>query len=319
MEKLKQAKHNHLLTDWLKVGIFALLLLLPFFVFAPTAFYYGFNEHATAPTKQVENTTTIHMQQNVINGIPTSTNGFELDNFDETFVDEDGFYLTTLDGETSELFVDTNSNEYLTNDKVLISFDFWYNSGVDLHFDFALTGDYGNLIFYSNVELIDGKYQKIATFENNDTNIKLDYVFYSTNDDVSYYLKYFQLFNLTQMFGSGNEPTIDEFNALFPNDYYTNDSDANIELPNGTYTTYTDISSTMSFAWESMFDTPLLKWTKDSPFKTSINGFLTIFQIPQQSGIGLYLNYLITMVCIYVVFDIVIQLFKWITHIIGEK
>ena len=53
MEKLK-APHDHSLTDILKVCIFGLMLILPLLVYSPTAFYYGFNEHATEQTTMIE-------------------------------------------------------------------------------------------------------------------------------------------------------------------------------------------------------------------------------------------------------------------------
>lgn len=44
-------------------------------------------------------------------------------------------------------------------------------------------------------------------------------LFISLNDCICQ-IDNIQLFDLTQMFGEGNEPTIEEFEAMFPNDYY---------------------------------------------------------------------------------------------------
>ena len=53
MEKLK-AKHDHKLTDILKVMIFALFLILPGLIVLPSMLYYGVNKYATAPTEEIQ-------------------------------------------------------------------------------------------------------------------------------------------------------------------------------------------------------------------------------------------------------------------------
>ena len=77
---------------------------------------------------------------------------------------------------------------------------------------------------------------------------------YKSNPDIKLELKdnnidNYQLFNLTQMFGSGNEPTIEEFNEMFPNDYYDYTSTAKTLVKNVGTITYndTDIMSQMTY------------------------------------------------------------------------
>ena len=51
------------------------------------------------------------------------------------------------------------------------------------------------------------------------------------------------------MFGSGNEPTIAEFNEMFPNDYYDYTTSKKVLIQNGTETlNNTDIGSQMMYA-----------------------------------------------------------------------
>lgn len=59
-----------------------------------------------------------------------------------------------------------------------------------------------------------------------------------------------QIFDLTQMFGEGNEPTIEEFNALFPNSYYEDTESQEMIIENAYTTTYddTDIGSQFVYA-----------------------------------------------------------------------
>lgn len=45
-------------------------------------------------------------------------------------------------------------------------------------------------------------------------------IYISNNTGTEVYVKNINIFDLTQMFGEGNEPTIEEFEAMFPNSYY---------------------------------------------------------------------------------------------------
>ncbi len=64
--------------------------------------------------------------------------------------------------------------------------------------------------------------KKIFTVTDTDSNAKLYFNRYNVaNDYVSYFDGCINLFDLTQMFGVGNEPsTPEEFDAMFPKDYY---------------------------------------------------------------------------------------------------
>lgn len=100
---------------------------------------------------------------------------------------------------------------------------------------------YVNLIHESNVVLrIGGSYSAHRVTLKQDVWSEIYYVRNATEDDAS--VSFFRVFiptdgeewnvgdtwkvksplvvDLTQMFGAGNEPTADEFNAMFPDDYY---------------------------------------------------------------------------------------------------
>lgn len=72
----------------------------------------------------------------------------------------------------------------------------------------------------------------------------------STSDFVDIYLRDFYLIDLTQMFGSGKEPSIEEFNAWYPNDYYAYNTGTKQLLNNYSTETYnnTDIGSQMMYS-----------------------------------------------------------------------
>lgn len=95
MEKLK-VKHDHTLTDIIKVGIFALFLILPILVFLPNCLYYGFNEHATNET-----TTQINYkyQSNEVNTVDDLVEGniYFLDRLTITQDYNESFYCDFLD------------------------------------------------------------------------------------------------------------------------------------------------------------------------------------------------------------------------------
>lgn len=58
------------------------------------------------------------------------------------------------------------------------------------------------------------------------------------------------VFDLTQMFGEGNEPTIAEFNALFPNSYYEYTESQEMYIENAYTTTYDDTDIMSQFMYQ---------------------------------------------------------------------
>lgn len=80
---------------------------------------------------------------------------------------------------------------------------------------------YGGSFVYNawNVTTSWGKYAKILTASSTDQYLYVYGVW--TDTSVKLYAKELQIFDLTLMFGSGNEPTASEFEAFFPLNYYT--------------------------------------------------------------------------------------------------
>ena len=76
-----------------------------------------------------------------------------------------------------------------------------------------------------------------------------------------------QMFDLTQMFGEGNEPTIAEFNTLFPNNYYENTESQEMYIENAYTTTYDDTDIMSQFMYcEYNFMDKYLGMYKYQPF-----------------------------------------------------
>ena len=128
------------------------------------------------------------------------------------------------------------------------------------------------------------------------------------------YIKYFNVFNLTQMFGNGNEPTIAEFNEIFPNDYYNYTTSKKILIQNGTETlNNTDIGSQFVYAMYK----PLHDYFDFNQF-LGIGNLYNWFQLEVFNGtapLGFYLfwEYLIYWLLVslaWLIFDIAIYVPK---------
>ena len=68
----------------------------------------------------------------------------------------------------------------------------------------------------------NGEYNRMFSLVSNPNGFKNIILYYSTGaEEVTFYYKNFQIFDLTLMFGEGNEPaTVEEFEAIFPAPYY---------------------------------------------------------------------------------------------------
>lgn len=78
-------------------------------------------------------------------------------------------------------------------------------------------------VFGSNVHLTNN-YKKVSIIKKADNITSLNYIICREqyNNDFTVKFRKIQLFDLTQMLGSGNEPsTVEEFEAMFPADYYS--------------------------------------------------------------------------------------------------
>ena len=76
------------------------------------------------------------------------------------------------------------------------------------------------------------------------------YVLANSNGQTYDYDFYFSLFDLTQMFGSGNEPTYNEFITYFPNSYYEYTESQEMYIENAYTTTYDDTDIMSQFMYQ---------------------------------------------------------------------
>lgn len=311
MEKLK-AKHDHSLTDILKVLIFSLFLLIPGIMFLPSMLYFGFNHEANAPVKEVQ------VQENLKVDFNQQLN---VRNFTQTF---NGIEYIVSQGRVTANGTSTarsNLQLYVTRPSSIDSTHKCLLKGI--------TGGTDNTQYISLVYYYNNSYVIYKTFKN-------ETIFYFPNNVDSFQVECVgaqvsgitldnytfepQIFDLTQMFGEGNEPTIAEFNALFPNSYYEyTESQEMILTVDGPTEQVVDITTQLEWNWEQIWQRPILSWTKYSILKQGLDAFTNIFGVLQTSYITNLIAYELIMVAIYIVIDIVISIFKWLTHLIGTK
>ena len=312
MEKLK-VKHDHKLTDILKVGIFAIFLLLPMLMFLPSCAYYGVNKYAEPSTKQVENYQVVDFNQSMKrlqnNNYVAVANTETLNFIDNSAI----FFVSNSYGG----FRTNYQIELITNHKYYLSFEYKIDS--------AITGglmysDSNGQIGFTVDNLSNTNYLKAEILKTNTiAETTYIYIWNTQNEQINYYVRNLQLIDLTQIFGSGNEPTIAEFNEMFPNDYYDYTESKKIEIPDGTYSTRLTITDEIEYQWQNLWTLPVLNWVNENNFTFTINMFTSIFGISQRSFLTSYLTYILVMTAIYVIFDIVLSMFKLVTHLFNSK
>jgi hypothetical protein len=258
---MKSNKHDHKATKKLKACIFAIMLLLPFLMIVPTAFYYGFNEQAQAQTRQEQvtlNTSDINYRYDIEELETYTLYQFELGYSQDTEIDFQ--YLEVA---------------------------YWYSD--DLEMTISNNNSYKLII--------------------NDSY----YVVQTPNKEIG---------------GSGSGITINcSFNDLTQLNYlYSEDLieiytiyGCNEIVHIGEYVEYTmSITDSMATAWNNTWTNPVFSWTNNSPFYTAMSNFTNVFGI-ENMQIANLLTYIATITAIYIVFDIVIELFTYLTHLIPKS
>ena len=139
----------------------------------------------------------------------------QLWNYEKTYTEAGVTY--TYENHFYDIVKDTTSNNgiyvyhnFKPNDKYYVSFEASSNDNIKLTLSFgkSLTAE----LTESNK-----RYRNIIT---TNTSRSVIYLYSSSGVACTYRVGNIKVINLTQMFGAGNEPTIKEFEAMFPADYY---------------------------------------------------------------------------------------------------
>ena len=223
----------------------AVLDLLPLIII-PIFAIYSHRHTIDSYSVTIDESKYANFYQGVINGKPIT-----LDNWDSDIA----IYIDELDDE-NYVYIWTESSTYIntdiqinTDDLIYLSFTFYVDP--DLTFDLSLRNDdsTSSLDIYSGtyIEVLDGP-QLNSTIVQSDITFNADYIEFYYYDNYDLYLKDFQLFNLTSIFGAGNEPTKDVFESYLIQDYY-DFGDNTVQISNDIVTyDNTDIGSQFVYA-----------------------------------------------------------------------
>ena len=300
-EKLPKVKHDHKFTDLLKVGIFSIVMLAPVGAIGVTCAYVVCNKNAYQSYSGTAERQEIQAQPLY------PTNEF------------------------------TNQNEMIINNYYYFSLDYTIN-GTQQSKTAFINGDTGTNIFR-----IVNIYTK-SNFEANPINLKnycngyIDY--FDFNTDIQLDANFVNLLNgdsdTDQIFDISLNNTYKlytEFNVSFifqylsDNDTFTNDFLSYCEpLPdeyqNYTITTTNVEESTLDnvfyYAVDQMQQSPLFNWTTNTAIFTGVEGMTSGMGINTQA-IAILLTYWLICTAIYIIIDIVVKGFTWLTHLIGER
>lgn len=241
--KIKDVKHDHSLTDLLKVSIFSLLMLAPMINVGVRCAYVTCNKNAyqsASMVNEIQATTEYPLVVGNTYTLITDYNTTSRGNFD--------MYVENL---TSNYYVDlTTTNKIYMNNNTYQFFD------------------------SSNNELA-----RIITYNdraNNNINIEFTFIYKGTPQNIDMY-KY--------VFISKQQLTLD---------------------------------NVFEYSVNQLTESPLYNWVENTAIYSGVALMNTQLGITQPV-ISLLVVYWLLLTIIYVIIDIVIRVFTWLTHMIGSK
>ena len=191
--------------------------------------------------------------QYVNNGLPINTEGFYSD--DNTFNYSNGFLNVVADADSSNIncyFDDISVNQYTY---LYVSFDYIFTSDTasgNFYLSAYFEGNGEYVIFENELkqrDLLYSSYFKVSLNAGGGDDI-LEYLAFIgsfDNDDFVFSIKNIMIFDLTTIFGSGNEPSADVFNSYLTQDYYVyGNNTLNVGTHDVTYND-TDIGSQFTY------------------------------------------------------------------------
>lgn len=292
MEKLK-GKHDHKLTDLLKVLIFAIIMLAPIFAVASKCLYVACNKNA----KDSYSGTTTQIVEKTL-----QTN--QVASYDDLIV-----------GNVYKLkFYNNALDEWFYNDIGDIYFDFaYYFYSIDMS-DFLVDEvayvshlPLGNLISYSNIVFINAdELYLYLTFINN-----LDFNFDITINCVGKLNENsFCIFKMT-------DDLLSDLSVLYVENYISECPQEYLQY----VLQYEEIqTSTLDNVFYNAVDElankPLFAWTKNTGIYSAINTMTKGLELGNNNVLAVLLTYWALMTAIYIVFDIIIFLFTKMTHLL---
>lgn len=285
MEKLK-VKHDHKLTDILKVCMFSLFLILPILMFLPNALYYGCNKYASQERQITEG-------------------GYEI-------VDK---YQTNEVNDIDDLVIGNLYHFSLPEDVISD-----YISNVDnLRFTIVNCTSYsfGNYLLEDTASYTNGSgtpYLELYISNRCETYVYVNFL--SQEYFASIYVGRWD----TNAFTFVGDVILTEKDCDFDNISFLSASDYNEKtvIYNDEVTKTLDIAESLAYSWQETWEQPMFNWTSNNNFSFTINAFTNVFGISEESYIANYLCYIMTLIVIYIIYDIIIVLFTKMTHLFNE-
>ena len=233
----------------------ATLDLLPV-ILIPVFMIYSHRHTIDSGSIQVPQNSVVVMKQNVNNGKPTSLDyitsefGVDVMRFNQQY---GSLYIETLQTDEVDFYYDLVDFSFNETDKILLKLSMFSEAEFEYNFKLVTTDDFG--VFTSDIVIDDSMttYSFIMNSDETGSNEIADrlevYLFNEAFTSIIIEIKNIQLFNLTQMYGSGNEPTIEQFNNTWKQDYYSVDNHDKILVKGTSIITYndTDIMSQMTY------------------------------------------------------------------------
>lgn len=291
--------------------LYAILMLLPFAFFVPSVLYYAFNDNATMQSVEVPKTETISVDfnQQIKNG------NFEDDS------DWYGYELTLstennnaiLEGSISNIARLTQySSDLVLSHKYYVYFDVTFNefsnlNAIGLRYPMFASGFDKSISTFTLYQTKRIEYLfTLSTIQNNSWAIQL-WASGTPITDFNVSISNFNVFDLSQMFGIGNEPTISELNQWLTNSYYpyTESELMQITYDTGETEQLVENTSIINYAWESIWDLPLFSWTKVTFIAVPFTYITRLFGLAASNSINYVFGYFLSISIVWLVFDII--------------
>lgn len=260
-EKIKIKKHDHRLTDLLKVSIFSLVMMAPVAAIGVTCAYVVCNKNA---------------YQSYYGQTINEKNYQQITNFVQN---EDYYFLSSNDNNNQS--VGGNNPQFTFQSIEVIS------SLPNLN-----TTDYNKVINSNNGFLYFNSGTNARTIALRQDEENYIYLNLSTN------ILEFQ-FNGLQLVENNKEVFISYLKQI-------------------EYNKYSYLDNVFYYAVDTMQNNTLFSWTKNTAIYTGIETMTTGLGITTAS-VPVLLTYWFLITVIYIIIDIVITMFTWITHLIGER
>lgn len=278
--KITEEKHNHKLTNLLKVFIFSVLMCVPLLSVAVRCGYIMFNKNAYLNYSGSNQTEIIYKyQSNEVNNSNDLivNNIYKLNDFDENNYSGQSYIEFSFKILNDEIYFNGLENEYDYIDDNYIYSNLEYTMYIDTYNNCTVTFTNLNFIQYS-----------FSAFNSSYDNIIIQLTF---------------------------EPDIyDPNNELVKNlfEYTDYNEIARVDIVENT------LDNVFEYSINKLEEEQYLTWTKNTAVYTGINAMTTGLGITN-TVIPMLIVYWFILTIIYIIIDIILTLFTKLTHMIGNK